>query len=212
MAKRIGVCKNYDECPKADSKEKQEVDKSAPFVCEECGKPLTEVPATTGGGGGGKKVAAIIAGVAVLGCAGYFGYSAMSGDKPTKSPKSDTTVVAQPEPQKPEAKPETSAAEVASITDALASGTLQDNGNGTGRISTPFGNYEGESKDGKAEGNGTFRFFKSCLISDKDEQKRVGESGDYVSGQFSANRLVSGKWYGKDGTQKGALIIGQTGL
>lgn len=212
MAKRIGVCKNYDECSKADEKVKQEVDKSAPFVCEECGKPLTEVPTTTGGCGGGKKVAAIVAGVAVLGCAGYFGYSAMSGDKPAKPPKPDTTVVAQPEPQKPEPKPETPAAEVASITDALASGTLQDNGNGTGRISTPFGNYEGDLKDGKAEGNGTFRFFKSCLISDKDEQKRVGESGDYVSGQFSANRLVSGKWYGKDGTQKGALIIGQTGL
>ena len=212
MAKRIGVCKNYDECSKADEKVKQEVDKSAPFVCEECGKPLTEVPTTTGGGGGGIKVAAIVAGVAVLGCAGYFGYSAMSGDKPAKPPKPDTTVVAQPEPQKPEPKPETPAAEVASITDALASGTLQDNGNGTGRISTPFGNYEGDLKDGKAEGNGTFRFFKSCLISDKDEQKRVGESGDYVSGQFSANRLVSGKWYGKDGTQKGTLIIGQTGL
>ena len=207
MAKRIGVCKNYDECSKADEKVKQEVDKSAPFICEECEKPLTEVP-TPPPPPPVKKIAAIVAGVAVLGCAGYFGYSAMSGDKPAKPPKPDTTVVAQPEPQ----KPETSAAEVASITDALASGTLQDNGNGTGRISTPFGNYEGELKDGKAEGNGTFRFFKSCLISDKDEQKRVGESGDYISGQFSANRLVSGKWYGKDGTQKGTLIIGQTGL
>lgn len=204
MAKRIGVCKNYDACSKAEEKVKQEVDKSAPFVCEECGKPLTEVPTDPIW----KKIAIAIAGVAVLGTAGYFGYSAMSGDKPAKPPKPDTTVVAQPEPQ----KPETSAAEVASITDALASGTLQDNGNGTGRISTPFGNYEGDLKDGKAEGNGTFRFFKSCLISDKDEQQRVGESGDYVSGQFSANRLVSGKWYGKDGTQKGALIIGQTGL
>ena len=211
MAKRIGVCKNYDECSKADEKVKQEVDKSAPFICEECEKPLTEVP-TTPPPPPVKKIAAIVAGVAVLGCAGYFGYSAMSGDKPAKPPKPDTTVFAQPEPQKPEPKPETPAAEVASITDALASGTLQDNGNGTGRISTPFGNYEGDLKDGKAEGNGTFRFFKSCLISDKDEQKRVGESGDYVSGQFSANRLVSGKWYGKDGTQKGALIIGQTGL
>lgn len=190
MAKRIGVCKNYDECSKADEKVKQEVDKSAPFICEECEKPLTEVtpppPPPV------KKIAAIVAGVAVLGCAGYFGYSAMS--------------------EKPESETEVPMAGVTSITDALASGTLQDNGNGTGKISTPFGNYEGELKDGKAEGNGTFRFFKSCLISDKDEQKRVGESGDYVSGQFSANRLVSGKWYGKDGTQKGALIIGQTGL
>lgn len=185
MAKRIGVCKNYDACSKAEEKVKQEVDKSAPFVCEECEKPLTEVPPPPPGW---KKIAIAIAGVAVLGTAGYFGYSAMSGD--TEVPMAGGT----------------------SITDALASGTLQDNGNGTGKISTPFGNYEGELKDGKAEGNGTFRFFKSCLISDKDEQKRVGESGDYISGQFSANRLVSGKWFGKDGSQKGALIIGQTGL
>lgn len=43
MAKINGICKNYDECDKAQNKEIQEIEKSAPFVCEECQKPLNPV-------------------------------------------------------------------------------------------------------------------------------------------------------------------------
>ena len=94
---------------------------------------------------------------------------------------------------------------------ALAKGHSIDDGDGKGSISTDNGKYEGELKDGKASGNGTFRFFKSCLISAKDPQKRMAQTGDYVSGQFYNNQLVQGKWFDKDGNPKGTLIIGQTG-
>ena len=81
------------------------------------------------------------------------------------------------------------------MSEALAKGHSIDDGDGKGSISTDNGKYEGELKDGKASGNGTFRFFKSCLISAKDPQKR----------------MVQGKWFDKDGNPKGTLIIGQTG-
>ena len=80
MAIKKGVCKNYGECDLADERKIQEVD-SADFVCEECGRPLSECE------GGNKKTTApnpkkkfLIAGIASLaviggGIAAIFGLS-----------------------------------------------------------------------------------------------------------------------------------------
>lgn len=80
MAIKKGVCKNYGECDLADERKIQEVD-SADFVCEECGRPLSECE------GGNKKITApnpkkkfLIAGIAGLaviggGIAAIFGLS-----------------------------------------------------------------------------------------------------------------------------------------
>lgn len=80
MAIKKGVCKNYGECDLADERKIQEVD-SADFVCEECGRPLSECE------GGNKKTTApnpkkkfLIAGIAGLaviggGIAAIFGLS-----------------------------------------------------------------------------------------------------------------------------------------
>lgn len=66
MAKiQKGICKNYDNCDKADNKEIQEIQGGEPFVCEECGKKLVEAK-TTGTGGGKNKLLPIIIGVVVL--------------------------------------------------------------------------------------------------------------------------------------------------
>ena len=77
MAKKKGICRNFDNCDLADNHEIQEVE-STEFFCEECGKPLYEV--TSGKGGGGKKklktLPMIIGGVVVLlaiGAAVIFG-------------------------------------------------------------------------------------------------------------------------------------------
>lgn len=206
---------------------------SANFVCPKCGKKLIPCngpatyhegpnpPSTTGPEDPDKKkeeeekkkrekrkkIAIIAACVVALVGLGYGGYSLLSGPKMPGGGNGigpDTTIVDRPIPPTPPTQD--------SMAAALDNGTLQDNGNGTGRISTPFGNYEGNIKDGKANGNGTMRFFKSCLISDRDPKKRVAESGDYVSGQFANNKLLQGEWYGKDGEQKGTIIVGQNGL
>lgn len=70
MAIKKGICKNFGECDLADERKIQEVD-SADFVCEECGKPLTECanPQTKGPGNNKAVKIAIgsIAGLAVIG-------------------------------------------------------------------------------------------------------------------------------------------------
>lgn len=70
MAIKKGICKNFGECDLADERKIQEVD-SADFVCEECGKPLTECGSPKTKEPGKNKVVKIaigsIAGLAVVG-------------------------------------------------------------------------------------------------------------------------------------------------
>lgn len=214
MALVKGICKNIEMCEKAENKEIQEIEKSAPFVCENCGKPLTPVN-NSGGGGGGKGIPTwvwiVIAAVLLAGGGGgYYYYSS------TQTVSPDPVIIEGPTtPPTTESpgtgKPDGEAASV-TIQACLDKGTLQDNNNGTGTISTPYGKYEGELKDGKANGNGTFQFFKSCLISKRDGQERTGETGDYLVGQFAGNEVISAKWLNKEKEQKGTVIIGQSGL
>lgn len=95
---------------------------------------------------------------------------------------------------------------------ALSTGHVEEDNDGVGSISTPMGKYKGDLKDGKAEGNGTFQFFKACRISGRDGQQRMAEAGDYITGQFASNEIVQVKWFAKDGTQKGVIMIGKTGV
>ncbi|MDR3268187.1 MAG: hypothetical protein LBT83_03875, partial [Tannerella sp.] len=78
--------------------------------------------------------------------------------------------------------------------------------------STPFGKYQGDLKDGKANGNGTFQFFKSCRISRRDSDGRIGETGDYLLGQFENNEVVNAKWLDKEKKPKGVIMIGSLGI
>lgn len=98
------------------------------------------------------------------------------------------------------------------IAAALNAGHVTDNGNGTGTISTPYGNYQGDLKDSKANGNGTFQFFKSCRISRRDDRQREGASGDYLIGQFENNEVLQAKWYDREKNQKGTIMIGSSGI
>jgi hypothetical protein len=107
---------------------------------------------------------------------------------------------------------ETGSPESSDIAAALKAGHVTDNGNGTGTISTPYGNYQGDLKDGKANGNGTFQFFKTCRISRRDDRQREGASGDYLIGQFENNEVLQAKWYDKEKNQKGTIMIGSSGI
>lgn len=199
-----GQCINLGNCSKANSKEILEIKVGEDFICPECGGSLVEVKDTPFPWW----IVVIAAAVLLLGGGGYYGYKVAwfdsfinvqppSGDGETDDEGLGEIVDHQP-------------AQI-SMSEALAKGHVMDDGNGRGTISTDNGKYEGELKEGRASGNGTFRFFKSCLISAKDSQKRMAQTGDYVSGQFHNNQLVQGKWFDKDGNQKGTLIIGQTG-
>lgn len=286
MAKIKGVCKNIDEeCGSALSKTVQEIERSNPFVCEECGKPLIEVK---GGGsskpGGGSKLPliVIVAGILLggIGAGVYFGV--VKKDKVADGPKieqpAEQQLVANKETapaakaiEKIELKPaettlpvghsgelmvevtptdadksalawESSDPAVVTVANgnvtAVAQGTatitVKDtktnlsassaitvkteggNGGGTTAVTSgepfPYGKYTGDKKNGKADGLGTLVYTKSQQISKNDPQKRVAEVGDKITGQFSNNEPTAVKWYGKDGSLKGSIIVGTTGI
>lgn len=199
MAKVKGICKNIDNCDMAERKEIQEVEKSASFVCQECGKQL--VPTGTTPPPGSSPLLWIIIAAIVLaagGGGGYYYYSSTTGEAPIEP---DTTVIV-----------DVTATNIATLSAGLKEGHLINNNNGSGSISTPSGKYEGELKDGEAHGNGTFQFFKPCRISSRDSQERMAETGDYLVGQFASNEVVNAKWFDKDKKQKGTIIIGQAGI
>ncbi|PXV65010.1 Ig-like protein group 2 [Dysgonomonas alginatilytica] len=99
MAKIKGVCKNIDDCTKAENREVQEVEKSIPFICEECEKPLVKVDGGTSGGdndsGKKKRIMLIVAAVVIIGgsIGAYFGLiSKPSTDNTIETPKESEEV------------------------------------------------------------------------------------------------------------------------
>lgn len=210
--KRYGICKNVGACSKAGNVQCID-DDNANFVCPECDEPLTESadvdtsieddPAK----GKKKRMMLTFASAVILTGACVGGYFFLKENQNPTSPDNppvkepDTTIVA----TLPPANPNDSALA------ALATGHVEEE-NGIGSISTPYGKYNGDLKDGKANGNGTFQFFKACRISSRDNRQRMAEAGDYISGQFVDNEITQVKWFSKDGTQKGVIIIGKTGV
>lgn len=84
MAIKKGICKNYGECDIADTKPPvlQEAD-STNFVCEECGKPLTECKEGPRPGNNKlKTILAAIAGLAVVGGGGAYYFLSSSDTTP----------------------------------------------------------------------------------------------------------------------------------
>lgn len=212
MAIVKGICKNIDNCDKAENKEIQDIEKSAPFVCQECGKPLVSAIPSGGGSatGNSRRILLILVAVVVLAGCGVGGYFLSQDDTGPEPPKNDDDTKITEEVVKPVTIEPVSTS--ITLQSCLNEGTLSDESNGVGTISTPYGNYKGELKDGKANGNGTFQFFKTCRISRHDNQERSGETGDYLVGQFADNEVITAKWFNKDKEQKGTIIIGKSGV
>lgn len=212
MAKVHGVCKNIDDCTKAEKREVQELERSASFVCEECKKPLTEVKSS---GGKSKKdgkidgksklplIIGIILCVLVLAAGIYF-----------LVPFGDSEVISENPPE------ETEVEEVAEIPESLPGNQPYvvieegntDTGNGKGTISFDYGKYTGDIKNFKANGSGTLVFYKQYRLSQYDKQNRMAEARDYFVGEFKDNEPTQGKWFNENKEQKGAVITGQLGI
>lgn len=83
MAIKKGICKNYGECDIADTKPPViQVADSTNFVCEECGKPLTECGKTPPPPPPIKTILAAIAGLAVVGGGGAYYFLSSSDTTP----------------------------------------------------------------------------------------------------------------------------------
>lgn len=210
--KRYGICNNVGVCSKVGNIQCID-DENADFICSECEEPLaecdgdkeSEVKRDPEKDKKKRKMLTLVSAVILIGAFAGI-YLVLNGEpKPLPEPPggegSDTTIVDLPTPEPA----------IESALAALAAGHVEEE-NGTGSISTPYGKYKGDLKEGKANGNGTFQFFKACRISSKDNQQRMAEAGDYISGQFSDNEITQVKWFAKDGTQKGVIIIGKSGV
>ena len=200
MAKIKGVCKNIDEeCGKALGREVQELEQSAPFVCEECGKPLIEnKDGNKTPGGGSKLPIIIIAAVILLGGIGFGVYRFILKPEP---PKPAVVIEAESEPVTTTEEKEATISEPETIADTPEPVV----GATSGTVNVSGGVYKGELKNGKPDGLGTITYSSRALISPKDMKKRHAEAGDYVTGQFKTGEVVSVKWYDKGGNSKGTV-------
>ncbi|MDR0864446.1 MAG: hypothetical protein LBO74_05880 [Candidatus Symbiothrix sp.] len=224
--KKTGKCINFGNCAKADRHEIIELDFTEDFVCPECNSDLLEEHTGKKGGKGAPKKGLLIGAIAAVvllgGAAAFFltkDKEEIATEETTITPPAaleepivveepiviDTPVVAEPpieeqvvekpvvkEPVVKESKPS-----------APSSGTLN----------LGYGTYTGQIKNGKANGSGRLVFKTNHIISEYDKgQKRTAEPGDYIEGQFENNNFYSGKWFGKDNNQKGAIILQKSGL
>ncbi len=84
--------------------------------------------------------------------------------------------------------------------------------NKSGKLDLGYATYNGEIKNGKANGQGTLVFKRAYRISEDDPKERIAQPGDRITGTFENNKVTTARWFGKDGTLKESIIIGSTGV
>ena len=227
-----GHCLNFGNCPKADRKEIIELSFTEDFVCPECQQDLVEI---TQKPNPLKKL--LIPGIAILVIGGLIwggisyvnfqknkaktiaemgkkGILSLDSIKDSVSGigKQAKTEVSTPAAGETSQKPSSGGEEKiiddkTPITPVLGSSEkpvkTQKN------LKLNFGDYEGETINGLANGQGIMHFNERHIINPKDPEERYAEAGEYVSGVFHDGYLVNGKLFGKDKQQKSALFIGQ---
>ena len=223
MAKIKGICKNFDNCTKADANEVQEV-KSTEFVCAECGKPLEEVygsgPGTSTDPNGGKKLPLIIGGAVILAGLGAGGYFLTSGNKDKKAEAERAAFVADSLRKAAEAQRIADSisfaeaqqkAEEQRIADSIAAATKTkpSQGQSTQTSSSNWNGvatYDGPMQGGKPNGFGGTLTFKSNYqldLKDGNGTKLDIKAGEtIVSTKFENGKLRQGELRRKDGTRK----------
>lgn len=212
---RYGICLS-DSCPKCKDKTIQIITGRKDFVCEECGKPLREVPRPlTGWEKHGKKVIGAAVAVVVIGGAAAF-FTLGGKDKPEPKPVTEQTEPKDSTSQDSVAKPTTETEEPAAVeskatetengkteaeTDKVTKPKKEKDASKTsvqpsnGKINLGYGTYKGESKNGKPHGHGTITYTSSHrIVASKDF---IANPGDKFEGEFR-DGIVSGGigyWY-----------------
>lgn len=212
MAQIKGVCKNIDDCSKAEDREAQMVEKSAPFVCGECEKPLVQMKQKTKSKQ--PMIIGVVVGVLVLvgtGVGFYFptGDGGVTGgvtvDDTVATPKVDTVAV-----------PE----EITDIDSLVAADTLAIDTVVIDTITTKpveldgvhdleYATWSGKLNKGKPHDNAQMTFKKRHLIESRDSKSRYAAAGDYIIGTYKNGHLIHGRWYKKDGNIE-TITIGES--
>jgi outer membrane protein OmpA-like peptidoglycan-associated protein len=91
-------CMNHSGCLKAFRGETIELDKGAPLICPECGKPVS---VTGGGAQSAIKAVVVLLGVGVIALGGFVVNKALKKGKPGPGEKKDSIVETTPAPEPP---------------------------------------------------------------------------------------------------------------
>lgn len=230
MSKK-GHCLNFGNCPKADRKEIIELSFTEDFVCPECQQDLMEIVKKSNplkkmmipgsiilvlvlliGGGYAyykfQKSKVITAteivkdGISALDSAkdaGSVGEQAKNGDSKLAADENSPKSASDGSEKRIEVK----------TSEPPVHRSIEKPTKLQKKLNLDFGDYQGETLNGLAEGQGIMNFNKRQVINPNDPDQRFAEAGEYVSGVFHNGYLVNGKLFGKDKQQKAALFIGQ---
>lgn len=198
MAKKKGICRNFDNCDLADNKEIQEVE-ATEFICAECGKPLFELEKPVRKDNSRSKLLLLILCIVafcglVAGVVFIIKNKKANSDKVVKEPvevvledngnnavqpdeKTDDGAVAE-KPEDEEPKP------------VQGANVSSDN-----TLTLSYGKYKGEIKNGYPHGSGKLTYTKARQINKYDSKARMAAVGDYVDGEFFNGFFISGFHY-----------------
>lgn len=206
---RYGICLS-DSCQKCKDKTVQIITGRKDFVCEECGKPLREVPRPqTAWEKNGNKIIGGIVALAIAG--GATAFFMLGGDKnkaPKEQPKQEQTAEKKDtaktdtvaKPVEVAEKTETPKAEEPKVEEPKTKEKTKTAGTSTsvptnGPIRLGYGTYKGETRNGKPHGHGTITYTAPHkIVASKDF---IAQPGDKFEGEFR-DGIVSGGigyWY-----------------
>ena len=198
MAKKKGICRNYDNCDLADNKEIQEVE-ATEFVCAECGKPLYELEKTGIKPRNGSKLWLLILCTVVV-CGLVLGVVFIIKNRKATSDKVENTAVeiVDKDNGKDSTKQDDEAGDN-SITEKPVNEKTEPeqtkNWSSDNMLTLSYGKYKGDIKNGYPHGSGRLTYTKARQINKFDSKARKAEAGDYVDGEFFNGFFISGYHY-----------------
>ena len=198
MAKKKGICRNYDNCDLADNKEIQEVE-ATEFVCAECGKPLYELEKTGIKPRNGSKLWLLILCTVVV-CGLVLGVVFIIKNRKATSDQVENTAVeiVDKDNGKDSTKQDDEAGDN-SITEKPVNEKTEPeqtkNLSSDNMLTLSYGKYKGDIKNGYPHGSGRLTYTKARQINKFDSKARKAEAGDYVDGEFFNGFFISGYHY-----------------
>lgn len=208
--------KVLEDCLSEEPRKRPTASRLEGIAIDELPNDETIVGPVPGGGGSMKhKLVGFVAVVAIIILAAYFLLPRLSSESNVPVIKGESEVIECPpqasepkaidipEAKKPkvvEPKPvHADKPEPATAPEPVAKPSIES-------INLGYAVWEGESVNGKPNGEGTMTFHKAHRIDSRDEQGRIAQSGDKVKGVFVNGHLEYGTWIKSDGGQEDILI------
>ncbi len=226
MKKKLLVCKNDNyngsSCPRCLTKQNfldfpayEFATEGVPSNCDTCGAELSWETIDVKKPLNIKLIAAIAAGLLVIGAVVFFIMRPSSAVEEVVEPTEvvQTQPEVDPDPvvveEEPEPTPEPVKVEQAAPVKTQPATSNGSAPKGTQTLTINGNTYKGEVLNGKPHGMGTMYYKQSTQISPKDLKKRMAEAGDYLTGEFYEGKPVQGKLFDAGNNVKEVIMIGR---